>query len=351
MAAIEPPFVDFDFDFDVTPSAFPHQPSTEHFSPHHHRPDTPQLTLHDYHKFQQSPLLSASPDSDHRRVRRKPSVANLPAQAAFAWTSTSASPHFIHSFAHPSLLLSSLPPPPATPRPRPNTASPSLSSTVTTLQSTPTHTPVFRGGSHFEQRGLNERVELTEPIRTKRKFDSLKQARRLPRRAGGDSSSTSNERDGEIWEVYAAVFEPSSDYHGFQQEVEEVNRASDGHSWLQPAPLFAEQIATGRQRPRAVHFEETESTDEEGLAEDLTNRETRSREEKETTATSSYSLSKFQFPAPPGQDNWTGTFGKSHVLRIHGQKKRLIFSSQAISRSQIHPAHQQPSTITAPRLT
>ncbi|KAF2170120.1 hypothetical protein M409DRAFT_19726 [Zasmidium cellare ATCC 36951] len=308
--------------------------------PHHHR--EPQLTLHDYHKLQQSPL-SASPDFDTRRVRRKPSVANLavtPAQAGSPWPSISTSPHFIHSFAPHPLLLSSLPPPPATPRPRPNTASPSLSSTVTTLQSTPTHTPVHRGGSSFEQRRVNERIELTEPIRTKRKFDSLKQAKRLPRRAHGGGSGDNQqsiERDGAIWEVYAAVFEPSAVYQDFASDQPDLSEQSSEQSLLQPAPLFAHQSVPPNATTRTVRFRETEPIADEqdheveaaaaaGRA-DFSTPSARSREEKDTAATSSYSLSKFQFPVAPGQNNWSGTLGhltepnspsSPAVLHYHG---------------------------------
>lgn len=291
------------------------------FNPHHH-----SLTLHDYHKLQQSPHLPASPDFDNRRVRRKPSVANLvvaPAQEGFPWTSTSASPHLIHSSAPHPLLLSSLPPPPTTPRPRANTASPSLSSTVTTLQSTPTHTPVLRGGSNFEQRRLNERIELKEPLRTKRKFDSLKKAKRLPRRAdggGGASGQQSIERDGAIWQVYAAVFEPSAVYQDFDEDLSEQ---SSGQSWLQPAPLFAHQSQPPNAKTRTVRFRETDPTADPqapgataAAAAESTTPSTWSREKEEATATSSYSLSKFQFPAPPGQDNWSGTFGMPHPLEL-----------------------------------
>lgn len=351
MAAVSPAFVDFS----ATPPAFArqhhHHPSTESFGPHH-RPDTPQLTLHDYHKFQQSPLLSGSPDSERRRVRRKPSVANFaptpPAHAGFPWTSHSGSPHFIHSFAHPSLLLSSLPPPPVTPRPRPTTASPSLSSTVTTLQSTPTHTPVFRGGSHFEQRRVNDRVELTEPIRTKRKFDSLKQAKRLPRRAdagGGSSGGEHDEQSGELWKVYAAVFEPSAEYQGFEEELVDLNEQSDEQAWLQPAPLFTDYAASPEDRRHRIHSEAPPAdANDQGPANDLTTTDSAwSREEKETTATSSYSLSRFQFPVPPGQDNWTGTFGQCNHVQALAQ---LLITLQVTSKSRIHQALQLRFTIT-----
>lgn len=287
-------------------------------SPHsHRRPDTSPLTLHEYHKFQQSPMLSAYHELDYRRLHRKPSSADLisardwptaedaasPSLAAFAWGPSSNSPAHADSLAPHELLPSFLPPPPTTPQVRPSTASPSLSSTVTTLQSSPTHTPVCRGATACAQPPPDEPVKRARPLSSNRKFPDLQRAKRLPRPAASSQSSTQS--GNELWEVYAAVFDPAADQGGAPGGTTHVTPTSSSGAAEQLQPTI--QACSLPRRERYVRFE--------GLSASTTDfsRESSSGlgivDEKDPTATSTFSLSRFEFPAPPDQDNWGNTRG------------------------------------------
>lgn len=257
------------------------------------RQDTPELSLHDYWRWQYSPVLSASPESDYRRVRRKPSIQNLTgrsALSAFSWTPSSIPPLPIHDFGARDSHLQH----PSTPRPRAYTASPSLSSTITTLQSTPTHTPILRGGSFDERRREFDRCEFEAPISTKRKYPSVKRARRFPRQPAGGQSS----QDSGIYKVYAAVFDVSGDQGGLK---EESGKAGEQHPRSQAAP--------NSRNDRAVRFTGVDTRRSNSIA--STPSSGQSLHRRDQTATSTYSLSKFEFPAPPNKDNWAGSLGKS----------------------------------------
>lgn len=65
-----------------------------------------------------------------------------------------------------------------------------------------------------------------------------------------------------------------------------------------------EQRSSNR-KARVVRFEGVETEDSSSGTE-----RSGPSQENEPASTSSFSLSKFSFPAPPEQ-NWTGTFGKS----------------------------------------
>lgn len=289
----------------ATPSAsLANEPSADSFISLY-RYDSPQLTLHDFHKFQQSPVLLASSEVDVKRLRRKPSTVNLAASAPLLTDHRHWSPSAIlprkqtHTLSQQD-FVSSLPHAPVTPRPRPCTASPSLSSTVTTLQSSPTHTPIFRRVADSERVTDGDRIELTEPIRTKRKFDTPRRAKRLPRFHGGGESGGGSSGQGELWEVYAAVFDPpldqgAGDAVSTAAESGVVGEASEGTG------------LAAAQTKRAVRFEGV-GRQSEASARVCSDRpsDTQSRQ-----ATSSLSLSRFEFPKPPGQDNWAGTSGES----------------------------------------
>ncbi|KAM3425793.1 hypothetical protein BST61_g7721 [Cercospora zeina] len=252
--------------------------------------DSPQLTLHDFHKFQASPVLAASPELESRRIRRKASNANL-ATAHARYTDPAAyccfdgpwTPSWILPRSPASASLHNLSPAsshqrPLTPRPRTYTASPSLSSTVDTLLSSPFQTPPHRGGSRAEH-AEDDRSDWGEPIRTKRKFDSFKRAKRLPRQASGGGSGEGG--DGELWEVYAAVFEIEED----------------------AAPVVVEGAL---KKAKSVRFDTRTGTISDAPVEDLQN----PREEHPTSATS---LSAIDWPLPPSYYNWQGTFGHLHT--------------------------------------
>lgn len=249
------------------------------------RQDTPQLSLRDYRRWQYSPVLPASSQLDYRRVRRKPSIQNLTGRSAhstFARMPSSIPPLSIHSL-DPHEIHHQQSQQPSTPRPRAYTASPSLSSTITTLQSTPTHTPILRGGSFDERR---RDCNLEEPIGIKRKFSSVKHARRFPRRqADGEGSWDSG-----IYKVYAAVFDISGEEEGLSKET-------------------SSQAAQDGKQEKAVRFEDTDIQRDQDIG--STPSSAKSFHRREQTVTSSFSLSKFEFPAPPNKDNWAGASGKS----------------------------------------
>ncbi|PPJ53945.1 hypothetical protein CBER1_05847 [Cercospora berteroae] len=230
--------------------------------------DSPQLTLHEFHKFQQSPVLAASPELESRRIRRKPSAVNLataharytdPAAYCFddPWTPSLILPRSPASASLHDFSPASSQHRPLTPRPRTYTASPSLSSTVDTLQSSPFQTPLHQGCSRAEHEE-EDRSDFGEPIRTKR---------------GGGSGSGGS---GELWEVYAAVF-----------EIEDVG------------PVVVEE---NLKKVKSVRFDTGTGNISEALAEDSQN----TREEHPTSATS---LSRIDWPLPPSHYNWQGTFG------------------------------------------
>ncbi|KJX94605.1 hypothetical protein TI39_contig4173g00039 [Zymoseptoria brevis] len=280
--------------------------------------ESPHLSLHDYHKWQHSPLLSHSPELEYKKVRRKSSIADLsasPQQGDFQWAPSSNLPPSLHSFSQRDLPPRFHPHPPTTPTTRTYPASPSLSSTVTTLQSTPTHTPILRDDTHFVQRRIDEGTALKEPLRTKRKFDSLKKAKRFPRQA---ASGNSGSLDGGLWEVYAAVFDVSEEQGGIAEEsvgIEEDLEASPEQQ-IQRAENLTHAYPAGRAE-RSVRFEGVDTKSRGGFHSTSTSSSATRQLEKDPTATSIYSLSKFEFPAPPGLDNWTRTTGKTltHIAR------------------------------------
>ncbi|KAK5109400.1 hypothetical protein LTR62_007066 [Meristemomyces frigidus] len=185
-----------------------------------------------------------------RPLRRKPSSSQLllrgssPIPARDRPLAPFAAEQVAQQFLQAS-PFSHLPPPP----------SPSLSSTITTLHSGPTPSPVSR------QADSNDRWEgpANGHVFTKRKFSFVKPAKRLPRHISED------------WLVYAAVVE------GESERVPEDIVQKNG---------------------RSVRFTGVDSEDLQGA----------SGEERDTTTASTFTLSKFKFPAPPGQ-TWTDTFG------------------------------------------
>lgn len=261
------------------------------------RQDTPQLTLHNYRRWQYSPALSTSPELDYRRVRRKPSIQNLTgrsAHSAFSWTPSSIPPLPIDSFSARDSPLQLQQP--STPRPRTYTASPSLSSTITTLQSTPTHTPILRGSSLDERRSDLGQGEPGGPIGTKRKYPPVQQPRRFPRRPTDGHYRGAHK-------VYAAVFDLPPEQGGPSKQP----NISAKHQ-------LNSRAALANKRDRTVRFAEFDSHRDNHIINrhDSINSSTGSEQPLhrcEQNATSSFSLSKFEFPAPPNKDNWAGALG------------------------------------------
>lgn len=304
----------------------------------------PHLTLHRFRKQQLSPVPSSPPDLDYKRVRRKPSFDDVTqGSSTSSWsplivTSPAPQPHF--SSVGP-LLPSLLPPTPLTPTPRPATSSPSLSSTVDTLPSTPSYTPSQHTEPAFGRwvsTGGSEPSEPSEPIRTKRKL-SFKQAKRLPhpeiREVGSGSGSG-------IWQVHAAIV----DVPGEDVEIRNIDRRVRGDHVTLRREVEGERqhrVAPGSEekKGRSVRFkEETRHS--------AKNNNAHSRQQSsEGALTSSYSLSNFKFPAPPGH-HWTGTFGMSASSRILGQTDH---AKQVTSQNRHHQPAQLRSTIRERRST
>ena len=276
------------------------------------RPVTPHVTLHQFHKLQRSPTPSLSPELDYKRVRRKQSFSSLirlppesgrvPAQ--FTSSSTLARSRSLQSFPPPLL-----PPLPLTPIPRPSTNSPSLSSTVDTLQSTPTHTPIQRGFWLPEQWGGVGQGGFSEPIRTKRKFLPFKHAKRLPHHSAHHGESEGN------WQVHAAVIDIGVGIEDLDlDELEGQEAGHVGGTESQRAerrmPWVGGEERLSRRKGRLVRFEDLGTEEKGSGTEDPASPESPFLgQDREPNLTSSFSLSKFKFPAPPGS-NWEGTFGK-----------------------------------------
>lgn len=262
----------------------------------------PALNLHDLHKFQQSPALSSTPELGHRHVRRKQSSIDLARSARppadpepnEAWTPTLILP--CQNSLHHSLPPSAHRPQqhPFTPRQRAYTASPSLSSTVTTLQSTPTQTPLCRRDS-LSDHALDENGSgSSEPIRTKRKFDSLRRAKRLPRHSSSSGI-------GEVWQVYAEVFDAADQVAPVTRDVAAESEA---------AAFVREEAAL--KKGRSVRFQGIGSEDSQKSCEPVENSaEASSSGEEEENSGSPSVLKRANWPLPPLRDNWTGTFGRS----------------------------------------
>ena len=293
------------------------EPQQQNFAPPHApplgHPQHPRLTLHEYRKQQLSPVPSSPADQDYKRIRRKPSFSSTSQD-----TSTSTSPPPTLTSSTPlarqssvkSLLPSLLPPSPLTPTPRLATSSPSLSSTVDTLPSTASHTssqegqPLFGRWQSTERGGLSER---TEPIRTKRKL-SFKQAKRLPHpavREAGEGSGSSG-----IWQIHAAIIDiPTKEQefrdfeHGARAATRHVTKPSTARR-PEIAPQHTAIPGSDGKRARYVRFKEESDREWEDGGQQQSSSE---------GITSSYSLSKFRFPAPPGH-HWTGTFGKPRAI-------------------------------------
>ena len=266
---------------------------------------TPQLTLRQYHQEQYSPAATPSPGLE-KRVRRKPSFTSIARATEHSKplpvAATSYRPQTTQNSVR-TLLPSLLPPTPSTPRPPTSASSPSLSSTVDTLPSTPSHTPLLRSSLASRRWFQSEEDGLSEPIRTKRKL-TFKQAKRLPHPAPAQHAVAAG---GGVWQVHAAIIEvpggdssSSGESSGCEPQV--TRGRVDAEAETSSSSVTGPEI--GERRARTVRFEETAKGEGLGLrVEEAHSQAT------DTGLTSSFSLSNFKFPAPPGH-NWTGTFGK-----------------------------------------
>lgn len=259
------------------------------------RPVTPHISCQSFHQDHFSPLLYHSPDNDQRPLRRKPSLANLASRQQPIDGTESSSDVFVnpllqtaapHSFL-PSLLPAFSP----TPGQHPTATSPSLSSTVTTLPSTPGQTPVSPKYFDFQPPLEPEPLGWREPLRTKRKFPLVKQAKRLPQRGEVDT-----------WEVFAAILDTGDGYR--TRRDQSFRLASD---WRYGGLATEDPVEIPRER--LVRFTGVGSETDSGTDQGEQNFPARQQEQKRPENSSPYRYAEFKFPAPPNH-TWTGSLGE-----------------------------------------
>ncbi|KAI7229769.1 hypothetical protein KC330_g7274 [Hortaea werneckii] len=267
------------------------QPSTRNFSkPLCSSPSPPRSTHSaelESRLFLPSPSFTSSNNTTNKYLKRKPSTRDLNARPSYfcpsgvqlAEKSSPRSGSTTEERGTPSQ-----PPLPSTPTYPSSIPSPSLTSTISTLQSSVLGTPVPVGCG--PQRGYQWSASREEaPVRYKRKFPNIKQAKRLPRqRASGGE-----------WCVYAAV-DAGGDYKP-QINLDEKTSLPTTCSKSESAFKAAIPTTGSRTADRRASFDHdspsiTEATKTSG----------------HRTADSTFSISKFKFPAPPSRD-WIGTFG------------------------------------------
>lgn len=185
-----------------------------------------------------------------------------------------------------------------------NARSPSLSSTATTVPSTPEMTPISLRSMSPEFSILDEAMASAEPIRTKRNFPRFKQAKRLPRWKGSGASYGPGIRgeNNEFWEVYAAVFDPAVNFDLVADEGND--EFIDAYYALDDIPAALQlQDPPSETKARTVQFETTERRiDVASQVPDETHKRVDSVAQNDQT--SPLSLFRFQFPPPPrGSDD------------------------------------------------
>ncbi|KAK5171180.1 uncharacterized protein LTR77_004324 [Saxophila tyrrhenica] len=263
----------------------------------------PHYTHDQFRKLQSSPPLASTPDIDYKRVRRKPSSFNLSRGQRKPDNWPLATTPFSPSLsASPPPSLSSLDPPPSlVPHLRPGATSPSLASTIDTSPSTPLHAHFQHSESPSDLRSSFARIELDQPIRTKRKFPSLSRAKRLPRYTALGQGSGS----GSVWEVHAAVIDLGA--IGIAGVDGIAHRAETSHV-TKVQTKQPDHPRPSARKGLSVRFEDAPATSTKATQASPDSQHTRSVEDEDRSHTSTYTLSKFKFPAPPGYD-WTGAFG------------------------------------------
>ncbi|EMC98713.1 hypothetical protein BAUCODRAFT_145746 [Baudoinia panamericana UAMH 10762] len=193
------------------------------------------------------------------------------------------------AYLRPSLLPAF---PPQSPHQQRSLSSPSLSSTISTLHSTPAHSPQPCGVAG--QGPPSQRSGIT----TKRKFLALKPSKRLPRQAE------------QQWCVYAAVIDTGSYDLGSRPAASDPELRAAGNQaeggGCGNGPVWAAESGNTNRKigGRSVRFA--------GLAQSSSgSAEPSSGEDKVSSRESTYTLSKYRFPIPPNY-NWTDTFGHSN---------------------------------------
>lgn len=329
-----------DFDFDLTPRAeapplVPPRPPT----PDPRRTPTPRLQRPLYRS-----VSSFSTDNNRRRLRKKPTAIFVGQQTenrspSFWPCADDVEPLNGHQYHSHHTLSSLLPLFPSTPSPR-FAASPSLSSGGSTIQSSPTVTPTTAhfSSSYNDSRPTAKDPTTLDPWEQNESKYGLRRAKRLPHRDQG------------LWEVHAVVHigegEKGSGSSGSRLEHEQQ---SDYYNWcLQqqqqsgiletgPAkePLIGATLKTPHARTSNIVKRRTTNSDTRpkgfhGIFSESTRREGGLRKVSEVPS-STYTLSKFHFPAPPG-DYRIGLSGKriacSHCSAVTDSHYKEICNTQ-----------------------
>jgi hypothetical protein len=301
-----------DFDFDLT-SATPHVPRPP--TPDPRRTPTP-------HPPRRSKPQTIPTDAGPKRLRKKPTAIFVGSEPkgqdpAHKPCQSKAQPFF--EFARPShhTLPSLLPLLPSTPSPR-FTSSPSLSSSATTVQSSPTLTPTTPHfvSSYSEPQAGTKSFEAFNTWDYNQGRFGLRRAKRLPHREQG------------LWEVHAVVHigedgrDGSSSSGNWRETGQHQGQSSHKHyEWCMqqqrqagflatslPSEPVTTNIATAktssaRNKPPLIQNNATPRDSKlesfHGIHSESTRREGALRK-TQTGESSNFSLSKYHFPAPPG---------------------------------------------------
>lgn len=314
----------FDFNFTSHAPAYPSLTPTPAPPP---RPPTPD-PRHTPRLQKPSPHLCHSPTcfaytNDQNRIRRKPTAIYVGDEdlrpAAQHWRYASdAEPLFVPQYRSHPTLTSLLPLPPSTPSPRFAT-SPSLSS-GTTVQSSPALTPttaLFE--SSFSEEPQPPKLEPHSPDAYDNQEGklNLRRAKRLPH------------REPDLWEVHAivhvdAVGGRQEKHQQYSQHERSQQRHQQQHEFAglndevpqrRVVSTTQEQIDATRAPqipPKRPSHRKTEPAGLYGIYSESARREGRLRKASDTD-TSTYSLSKYHFPAPPG-DYRVGLSGECPTL-------------------------------------
>jgi hypothetical protein len=316
-----------DFDFDLTSHA-----NAPPFVPRPPTPD-PRRTPTPHPPRRAKPSLSANTAS--KCLRKKPTAIFVGIEPKRSRTEARPFFDFAHSSSHSSPSL--FPLLPSTPSPR-FAASPSLSSSGTTVQSSPTLTPTTHhfASSYSEPPADAKSFEALSTWDYNRGKFGLRRAKRLPHREQG------------LWEVHAVVHvgedsrdcgsssgtgqgqgkgqsqgeTPHTHYEWCMQQQRQAGLLATS---LPPASVATQLASTKRPGApddplayqRDATFLDTKPEVFHGIYSESTRREGGLRK-TQTGESSNFSLSKYQFPAPPG-DHQPGLSGE-YSMRLPSKK-------------------------------
>lgn len=303
-----------DFDFDLTSNANATPPVPRPPTPDPRRTPTPHPP-----RRPKPPTLST--DTAPKRLRKKPTAIFIGSEpksqdVAYKPCQGEAKPFF--DFARPShhTLPSLLPLLPSTPSPR-FASSPSLSSSATTVQSSPTLTPTTPhfASSYSEPQPETKSFEAFRTWNYNQGTFGLRRAKRLPHREQG------------LWEVHAVVHvgedgrdcggssssgigqgqgQGTSSHRHYEWCMQQQQQAGFQATSLPPdsvATKLATERSSAQKKPSVVQNNATPRNVKlesfHGIHSESTRREGGLRK-TQTGESSNFSLSKYQFPAPPG---------------------------------------------------